>query len=345
MENKNVIVGISGGVDSAAALITLQQEGYNITGCYVQMLDNTENDKNTAEELCKNLHIPFIHVNAVNDFKTYVSDRFCRDYCSGKTPNPCVLCNPLVKFKYLLSAADSCNAGFIATGHYAKINHDDGIYCVGISDNIKKDQSYMLYSLPQSILKRLLLPIGNNEKSKNRELVKSFGLSVYNSKDSQDICFVPDGNYIDFIHSHGFHGPSGSVLSPEGSFLRRHDGIEYFTVGQRKGLSGSYPGPIFVKEIDPCGDIKTSRSDGLFSSNALVEETVINPLFYKRQDSVLYAKVRYSSSMTECTVDHDRVDNLILHFRDPVRAITPGQSAVIYSGNDIIAGGIIKKAF
>ncbi len=345
MENNKAIVGISGGVDSAAALITLLENGFDVSGCYVRMLDNSDNDIFRARELCESLSVPFIVKDSRESFKKKVSDEFCRRYCSGLTPNPCILCNPDVKFRSLIEVADLANARHISTGHYAQVVTKEGKYYVGISRNIKKDQSYMLYTLPSEILERLLLPIGNNDKEFNRTLVKERGISLFGAKDSQDICFVPDGDYVGFIHSNGFHGLSGNVLSPEGRILRRHDGIENFTIGQRKGISDNYPGPLFVKDISPNGDIITSFSEGIFSSSAFVEETVVSPGFNVNNNGPLFVKVRYSSGITECIISENTQNSFIVNFKTPVRAATPGQSAVIYSGNLVVAGGIIKKVF
>lgn len=343
--NTKVILGISGGVDSALAASLLLEQGYQVTGVYLDLHPEAYLGVEVARKVCSYLEIPFLHKIAQDDFTREVVDPFIRSYQEGATPNPCVLCNEKVKFKLLFDLAEELGASFVATGHYAQIEHLDGTWLIKKARDLNKDQSYMLYRLKKEHLPHLLFPLGNMEnKAKVRELAKERGLPIFQKKDSQDICFIPSGDHLAYLQEKVLLTP-GKFETSWGEDLGKHRGIEAYTRGQRKGLGISYAHPLYVVDIDKDqGKVILGKEDELFSTLAYARE-----LNFQKEELLigetrrLMAKVRYSQAAYSCWVEKREEDLLQVIFDEPLRAPTPGQSLVLYDGDYLYGGGILVK--
>ncbi len=366
---KKVIVGMSGGVDSSVTAYLLKEQGYEVIGITMQMWREEEPEGQQADNLtgsdatpvqlrgddtyqmaddacrvAQQLGIPH-HVICCEDlFRGKVIDYFIREYRRGRTPNPCNACNRHVKWESLLACADTLSAEYVATGHYARILQlDNGRFSVCPSAVLRKDQSYALYALTQEQLAHTLFPLGAYDKEEIRRIAQQACLPVAHKHDSQDICFVPDGDYAAFIErSTGVADTPGQFVDEEGHVLGTHRGITHYTIGQRKGLGISAETPLFVKEIRPqTNEVVLCRSTALFSTECIVEE--VN---YMAQPAVadgtrVTAKLRYAHPGAACTL-HPMPDGRIrCVFDEPQRAITPGQAAVFYQEGHILCGGKI----
>lgn len=339
--NNKVLVGISGGVDSAVAALRLMNMGYEVSGAVFQMSPLHRQSVKDAEVCCEKLGIPLYVKNLTEEFEHHVIGDFCRRYSCGVTPNPCVICNPLVKFRALAQTADEIGAHFIATGHYAKVKHINGIPVIAKAASLQRDQSYMLYRLPEDIIGRLIFPLELAEKDDVRSEARNVSLSNADAPDSQEICFIEGKDYASFIHSKGYFGKTGSFILPDGRKIP-HRGVEYYTVGQRKGLGISYSQPLFVREICDNGHIVLSISGGEYSAAISVSD----PVFSRAYDPShsLTVKVRSMAKNAPCTL-HRESDRLIALFSEPLRAPAPGQSAVFYDGDIVVGGGFIDHSF
>ena len=338
--NTKVLVGFSGGVDSTAAVILLQKAGYEVVGLCFNVLNDIYPEK--LEAVAEQLGIKLIKKCVASQFNEKVIKPFILEYENGRTPNPCILCNPEVKFKTLCEVADEEGIHFIATGHYAGIQNFNGTYYIKKAKNLLKDQSYMLYKLPQDVLKRLILPLsGAYDKADIRKLVQSEGILNFSDKDSQDICFIPDGDYKNFLMSSGAINKAGEFIDTDGVKLGKHQGILSYTVGQRKGLGISFGKPAYVLEINN-NDVIIGPEELLFKKIVTVNQLVwtANPPV---AGSKIFCKLRYSANEAECSISYAMNGDLVLHFTDAQRAPTPGQSAVFYYNNLVIGGGIIVK--
>lgn len=349
---------MSGGVDSSVAAWLLKEQGYDVVG--VTMKVWPQDCISRAEDKCCGpqavadargvayaLGIPHYVVDEAADFEKLVIDYFSSEYKAGRTPNPCVMCNEKVKFGNMLSKADALGADFIATGHYARIEHRPEGSRLGRATDLQKDQSYFLFSLRQSQLRRALMPLGNLTKPEVRAVAKKLGLKVYDKEDSQEICFVPGNDYKAFLRSHlgekEFH--PGGIYDRDGNRLGDHEGIEFYTIGQRKGLGGGSAKPRYVIDIDPetssviVGDAEDLLIAGCFLANAIWHG---EPLREARRITI---KIRYSHPGTPATVepDSERPDRLRVRFDEPQRAVTPGQAAVCYDGDWVLGGGWIER--
>lgn len=357
--NNKVLIGMSGGVDSSVAAALLKKEGYDVTGvtlkireeqsCGAQakkgcgMLSAIEDAKQVAFKL----GIPYFVFNFQDIFRNNVIDYFVDQYTVGRTPNPCVACNRFVKFGAMLDKAMSLGIDHIATGHYAKIERDSlsGRYILKKSVTDKKDQTYALYNMTQHQLERTLMPIGGYDKEAIRDMAKEMDFHVADKPDSQEICFIPDNNYGDFIQSN-LDKPvkQGKFVDTKGNILGEHKGIIYYTVGQRKGLGKSFGKPMYVVRLDVknnvvvLGEAGDECSKGLVASelNWIACESLTEPIAVK-------AKVRYSVKEVEALVTPLDGNKVRVDFEKPQRAIAPGQSVVFYSGDVVLGGGIIDE--
>lgn len=338
--NTKVLVGFSGGVDSTAAVILLKKAGYDVVGLCFNVLNDSYPAK--LQAVADQLGIKLIKKCVAPEFNEKVIKPFILEYENGRTPNPCILCNPEVKFKVLCEVADQEGIPYIATGHYAGIQCLKGIYYVKKAKNLAKDQSYMLYRLPQDVLKRLILPLsGAYDKVDIRSLVQAEGIENYSDKDSQDICFIPDGDYKNFLMSSGAINKPGEFIDEDGVKIGKHQGILSYTVGQRKGLGLSLGKPAYVLEIND-NNVVVGPEESLFKN-----VVTVNQMFWTSglpdSGTKLTCKLRYSANDAQCTIDYDPSGAVILYFNDPQRAPTPGQSAVLYYNNLVIGGGFIVK--
>ncbi|MCR4605258.1 MAG: tRNA 2-thiouridine(34) synthase MnmA [Eubacterium sp.] len=350
-----VIVGMSGGVDSAVAAYLLQLAGYEVIGVTLKNWLAAEGESNRCCEIddarmvCDRLGINYFVKNCFSEFENSVTKPFVESYMKGLTPNPCIECNKYVKWKKMLDAADDMQAEFIATGHYASVvQHDNGRFTVKKATHVKKDQTYMLYKLTQEQLSRTIMPLGRMSKDEVRNVAEKAGLPVANKPDSQEICFVSDDDYANYIEDHAeteLPG-EGDFVDEEGNLLGKHKGIIHYTIGQRKGLGIALGYPAFVKNID------VEKNQVVLSSNeALFEKTVIcrdvNFLsiedLQNRESIRCYAKIRYHHDPQIASVERIDGESIRISFDEPVRAVTPGQSAVFYDDDDcLIGGGVIS---
>jgi len=354
--NKSVIVGMSGGVDSSAAACLLLEQGYDVIGVTLQIWPdesryNTNGSRDfsaieDARRVARFLNIPHYILNCKEEFRKEVIDYFVNEYIQGRTPNPCIVCNRYVKWAMLQSKAKQLGADYIATGHYASIRKhpDTGRLCVCSSAVPNKDQSYMLYALTQEQIAATLLPIGEYSKKETRDLAVKYNLPVANKPDSQDICFIPDGDYAGFITEYTSTAlPEGNFIDETGYVLGRHKGIIHYTVGQRKGLGITCGKPMYVKSISALNNTITLSED-ISVSEMTVKN--INWMAYSRfkNQRRLSVKIRYSHKRCAANVEYDADDEekIRCRFDEPQRAVTPGQAAVFYDGEYIAFGGVIE---
>ena len=342
-------VAMSGGVDSSAAAWLLQQQGYNLIGVTLEMFHREEPSSDIADAKAVAAQLGFEHhaFDFSGCFCREVMDPFVAAYEQGLTPNPCVECNRTIKFGALLDKALELGADKLATGHYARVEQDpSGRYLLRKALHPEKDQSYVLYSLSQHQLGHTLLPLGTLSKEEIRDIAARQNLISAHKSDSQDICFVPDGDYAAFIHRHGGKEyPTGEFRSPDGRVLGTHQGIVHYTMGQRRGLGvSSNQGRLYVTEVHPEDNtVILSDNDSLFSRTFTARR--LNFIPFDRPDGPmrLKAKVRYRMVEKPCTLEMTGEDEVRITFDQPQRAITPGQSVVLYDGEYVVGGGIIAR--
>jgi tRNA-specific 2-thiouridylase len=342
---KKLMLAMSGGVDSSVALLLLKEK-YEVRGATMSLFEGSETVVNDAESIAGRFGIPHRVFDLSECFNERVISGFVSSYLSGETPNPCVVCNKHVKFGALFDSAKSLGCELMATGHYARVEYDTGSGRYLLKKAASgKDQSYVLYSLTQEQLGRTVFPLGNLDKNRVRELAAEQNLFNSDKPDSQDICFVPDGDYAGFITRYTGKTPeSGMITDKDGNVLGTHKGIINYTVGQRKGLGLSAPNPLYVTAKDALSNrIIAGGNEELFSKTLTARE--LNWLVFPQLKGKLqlYAKTRYSQAEEPCTVfplDDGRVR---VEFFTPQRAVTPGQSVVFYDGDTVIGGGVIDK--
>ena len=351
--NKNkVILGLSGGVDSAAAALVLRNRGFEVTGLYFDISKHNKEGIEAARKAAHDAGIGFVTVNVHEMFSEIVIDNFCREYIRGRTPNPCIICNPAIKFKALTDFADSEGAQYIATGHYAKTVYSEEFksWFIQQSRNAGKDQSYMLYRLSQNVISRLIMPLEDFE-SKNdvREFAQAEGLFNASKKDSQEICFIDDNSgYIEFIRSKGYNPVEGNYVDMQGNVLGRHEGIANYTVGQRKGLGIALGKPAYVISIDDANNsVVLGDSGDLFRSRVYIGNCFFPMTGNGEMPDMLrglrvMCKIRYAAKPASAVIERAYDDMVCVSFDEPQRAPAPGQSLVIYSDGMVIGGGFIE---
>lgn len=349
MNSKKVLVAISGGVDSGAAVYLLKEAGYAVSAIMLRLYDKfdensilIETELNSAKELCKHLGVEFIYADYREQFKADVIENFVNTYIDGKTPNPCVECNRSIKFKYVFDYAQNHGFDYIATGHYARvIKEDNDTYSLYKASDPKKDQSYVLYNLKPSELSKLLLPLGEYSKDEVREFARKAGLRNYNKADSQDICFIT-GDYYDFIKAYtGKTFESGNFIDKDGNILGSHKGIICYTIGQRKGLGLSFDSPRFVISKNPaCNTVTLGKEDELFHTTVFAEKVNILTSDFKNEIRC-EAMIRYNQKPQPATAYLLDGGILKVVFDTPQRAPSPGQSLVMYLNQKVLGGGII----
>ena len=344
MNSKKILVGVSGGVDSSVCVDLLKKEGFEVFGAVINFNDHSDTAISDAHRVCEHLDIPICVIDARESFEKNVVTPFCKSYIAGKTPNPCVVCNPLVKLKSLCDKADEMGIFYVATGHYAQICEKDSIFFVKKATNNAKDQSYMLHRLPQEILKRLVLPLGQYEKPEIRQMAQELDLFNADKPDSQEICFIPDGNHGEFIEARGYKIRQGFFISPEGKRLSRHKGIHNYTIGQRKGLNIALGKPAFVKEICANGDILLGYAGDEFFSSVVLENPVFTDGRPFETGSEYVVKIRSVAKGDIAVVTECSQDSITLSFPTPVRAAAKGQSVVLYRDDIVQGGGFIAQA-
>lgn len=344
LNENGVTVAMSGGVDSSVAAKLLRDKGYDVSCVYFIMSDAHIAGEANARTVSEQLGLPFLSMDLREDFNSVI-DYFCREYCEGRTPNPCVVCNPTVKFKALCEAANSFNSKYIATGHYARVEKRGDIYALRKAACLERDQSYMLYSLTDEQLSRLILPLGELTKVSVRETAEKTGLISANAPDSQEICFIPDGDYPAYINSRGYFGKKGSFIAPEGGEISKHLGVEHYTVGQRKGLRISLGKPVFIRQIRSDGDILLGYSGEEYSSGVVVNNCRLHGNYPLVKGTCFTVKLRSAARPAACIIGEVLPNGFTLIFSEPQRAPAPGQAAVIYDGEYLVGGGIISECF
>jgi len=342
---KKVVVAMSGGVDSSLAVALLKEKGYDVIGITIHHYEGNENLE-SVEQVAQNLKIPWHVLDFTKEFKNIVIDYFCQEYLTGQTPNPCVVCNLKIKFGLLLEKVKSLGTDYLATGHYAINEYDrkSKKYLLKRGIDEKKDQSYFLYRLNQEILPYVLFPLGKLKKSKTRELAKKYGLKNYKKEESQEICFIRDDNYRKFLTQYIKDTVQpGKFIDKEGKILGEHQGIPFYTIGQRKGLRVSLNKRMYVIEINPQQNTITLGDDkDLYKDKLLVKDLNIISGDKLSKSVKIEVKIRYNSKKSPAIISPYGEDRVLINFEKPQRAITPGQSAVFYQGDIVVGGGIIE---
>ncbi len=357
VRGKRVLVAMSGGVDSSVTAALLLEEGYEVVGITLRLMGPEEMGRGSqgccgleaveeARRVAGRLGIPYYILDFEKEFEKEVIAYFCREYARGRTPNPCIPCNQKLKFGKLLEKAKGWGIDLIASGHYARVTYDGekGRYLLKRGVDKSKDQSYVLFNLTQEQLSHLLLPLGGLQKKKVRERAKELGLRVHDRPDSQEICFISDGDYGSFLRRRMPEiTKPGPIIDKKGKVLGRHKGIHLFTVGQRRGLGIAAGKPLYVISIDRDeGTIIVAGEEALYRSeliaagvNWITPEGLTGPMPVK-------TKIRYRHSPAEATLIPLKEGEVKVKFKSPQKAITPGQAVVFYQGEEVLGGGWIK---
>ena len=343
-----ILVGMSGGVDSSVTALLLKKQGYDVVGVTMKLLDNAEKTTNDAKIICEKLGIEYYVVDFSKAFREKVIDYFVNEYINGRTPNPCNMCNKYLKFGFLLdSAINEFNCDQIATGHYARVDYskDTGRYFLRKSETDKKDQTYALYKLTQEQLSHVIMPLGNYEKENVRKIAEENGLINAKKKDSQEICFVPNNNYIKFIEdNYNFKAKKGNFVDLNGNILGEHNGIIHYTIGQRKGLEIAFQKRMYVINIDPVkNEVVLGNDEDLFRESFICDDVNFMAIESIEKPIQANVKIRYSAKAQKAELIPLDDGSIKVVFSEKQRAITPGQSAVFYKDDIVLGGGTIKK--
>ncbi len=348
---------MSGGVDSSATAALLLEQGYEVVGITLKLWPqdcvSRAEDKccgpqavTDARSVCHKLGIPYYLIDEAEQFQAKVIQYFAAEYKAGRTPNPCVMCNQNLKFGRLIDRADQLGAEFIATGHFARLERrDDGRVLLKRGRDLKKDQSYFLFSLRQDQLARAIFPLGEMTKKDTREVARHCNLKTADKEESMEICFVPDNNYGGFLQSANLvQKHRGEIVDLRGQLLGHHDGIEFYTIGQRKGLGLSSPQPLYVVELDAENNRVVVGDDSALDRDEFTVDRCNWIAFGEPPDSIeVTAKIRYNHPGTPATVITQPDGRAKVKLHTPQRAITPGQAAVFYQDDLVIGGGWIVR--
>ena len=349
MENKRVMIGMSGGVDSSVAALLLKNEGYEVIGATLELFAGSSccniDTYIDAKNVCNQLGIPHFTFNYKDEFRKYVIDDFISCYANCKTPNPCIECNKYMKFGFMYEKAKELGCNYIATGHYAKTEYSEkyGRWVLKKSKSLKKDQSYVLWNIPKELIEHVLFPLADyEEKEEIRKIARDNNLKVANKPDSEDICFVPDCNYKKFLENNSDIKPrEGNIVNTEGKILGKHTGLYNYTIGQRKGLGISNLVPLFVVGFNSDkNEVIVGEEKDLYKSEIEVNEINLILVDEIKDWINVEVKTRYSSKVAKAKIKQE--DNKIkVKFEEPQRAVTPGQSAVFYVDDIVLGGGKI----
>lgn len=340
--NKKVILGMSGGVDSSVAAYLLSKSGYDVIGVTLKLHNYSQNDD--AKSVANNLGIPLLILNMEEEFRKKIINYFISEYEAGRTPNPCTACNRYIKFEALLEKAKSLDVEYVATGHYAIIENIGNRYLLKKAKDDTKDQSYVLYNLTQEQLSKTIFPLGELTKKEVRDIAEKIGLQVASKPDSQEICFVEDNNYKGYIEKNSENKSiPGEFISNDGSILGYHKGISNYTIGQRRGLGIVTGSPMFVVDIiKETNQILLGSENDLFSKELIVKN--LNWISFESliEEMDANVKIRYKAQGSKAKLIPISTDSIKVVFDIPQRAITKGQAAVFYDNEFVIGGGIIS---
>lgn len=337
---KKVLVALSGGVDSSVCVHLLKKQGFEVIAVVMRMSDAHGDTVDAAYEAANAQNVPLHVLDMRAEFDNNVVKYFVDQYQNGKTPNPCIICNPLVKFAALLDLADTLGCDFIATGHYARLKKTpDKTYLVR-GDCKKRDQSYMLYRIPQAVLSRLIFPLCDLEKDAVRAIAAELSLACATKPDSQEICFIPDNDYAGYITRRVGASKCGEFIAPDGKVCGTHIGIINYTVGQRKGLGIALGRPVFVREIDPVSNRIYLADQG---DDVKSEATIVDIVAADEFTQSFHADVKIRSTAALCGATITMIDKntATVVFDAPLRAVAKGQSIVLYDGDTVLGGGFI----
>ena len=352
MEEKRVLLGMSGGVDSSVSALLLKEEGYDVIGTTMELFAGSSccntNTYIDAKNVCNQIGIPHFIYNFKEEFKKYVIDDFINCYANCLTPNPCIECNKFMKFGLMYEKAKELGCEYIATGHYAKTEYSEeyGRWVLKKSKAGKKDQSYVLWNIPKELIEHVVFPLADFEsKDEIRKIAREYNLKTANKPDSEDICFVPDGNYKRFLEENSEIKPKkGNIVHVNGKVLGKHNGLYNYTIGQRKGLGISYKEPLFVVGFNKeKNEVIVGEKDYIYKKEMIVKD--VNLLLVDSIDEPMKVsvKTRYSSVEEDATAEMIDANTIKVVFENPVARITPGQSAVFYLGDIVVGGGKILK--
>jgi tRNA-uridine 2-sulfurtransferase len=359
---KRVLVAMSGGVDSSVAAAMLSAQGYDVVGVAMRLAPESatptvrkrgtccsHDDFEDARRVAELMDFPFYVIDLRADFAARVMNNFVAEYLAARTPNPCVMCNREIKFDRLWERARAIEADFIATGHYARIECDAvGTYHLRCAADASKDQSYFLFMLGQGQLARTLFPLGAMTKSEVRSRARALGLANADKPESQEICFVPDGDYARFVERNAESSSvrPGRIADSDGRTLGEHAGVHRFTVGQRRGLGVATGEPMYVREIrHDSGEVIVARRDQISAAGLIAERvTLVDPALGDVSEIRVEAKIRYRHRALPATLHLIASDRAEVRFDSPGPAVTPGQACVFYRGDDVIGGGFIERA-
>ena len=351
---KSALIAMSGGVDSSVAALLVSESGMNCIGATMKLFENGDTllknekaccsleDSEDARSVAVKLGMPYYVFNFTDQFRESVIERFINSYENGITPNPCIDCNRYLKFEKLFERMTILGCDKVVTGHYARVAEKDGKYCLLKGLDESKDQSYVLYRLTQKELSHVVFPLGELRKTETRQIAEDNGFINARKKDSQDICFVPDGDYASVIEKYsGKTYEEGDFVLQDGSVIGKHKGILHYTIGQRKGLGIAYEHPLYVCNICPKENrVVLSDNDALFSSSAEIKD--VNWISGSIPDKAVECtvKIRYKAKEVKALVTASEDGTAHVEFSMPQRAVTPGQSCVFYDGEYCIGGGV-----